>query len=197
MDQVLHGLARLEQPVANQGCTERDHNRALQPDHGIHPFADAGALLEVTRIHEIHAAGPCHLSVHDHDLPMQSQVGAADQGAKQADRQSRPQLDAGVAQPFRLPALPPWPGAERINQYAAADTSLCGPDQGFQDFVCSAAFIPDVELHQHAGFRPVHVAASACSISWVSENSWKRLPRTVALPTSFRPSRSMPRAAGM
>ena len=84
--EIVERLPGLKRPVADHGDGERDHDGILHANHGIDPLADARPLLEVTRIHEIHAARPCHLAVNDDDLPVETKVGTADKDAEQSDR---------------------------------------------------------------------------------------------------------------
>ena len=86
-DEFAHRLAGLEHPVADQCRAERDHCSALKAHHGIDPFAHPGTLLEVARIHEIHAAGPCDLSVYHHDFSVQTKIGTTYQRSQQPSGQ--------------------------------------------------------------------------------------------------------------
>ena len=92
-------------------------------------------------------AGPRHLAVHDDDLAMQPKVGAAHQAAQQPHRESLPHFDPRLPQPLGLPTLPPRPGSECVDEHAAPDAPLGGPDQCIEHRVGRAALIPDIKLH--------------------------------------------------
>ena len=69
---------------------------------------------------------------------------------QQADGQGGLHADARLAEPLGLPASPPGPRADRIDQHAAGDAPPAGANQGLEHLVGGPAFVPDVELHQHA-----------------------------------------------
>src|SRR5262249_48221987 len=76
------GLVCFQHPVADHGGSEHDDGRALDPDHGVNPFAYARVLFEKARVHQIHAASPRHLAVDDSNLAVKTQVCAADEATK-------------------------------------------------------------------------------------------------------------------
>ena len=49
-------------------------NRAPEADHRVDPFPNPRVLLEITRIDQIHAAGPGDFSVHHHDLSVVAEI---------------------------------------------------------------------------------------------------------------------------
>lgn len=157
-DQRLDRLAGLEAPVTDQRRGERIDYRSFDADHRIDPLADRRVLLEEARIDEVHAAGPGRRSVDHHDLAVHAKIGAADQGSQQPDREGRLKLDTGVAQPLRLAALPPRPGAQGIDQQEAAHAATGGADHRLKDVVRRAAFVPDIKFHQHAGPGRIDIA---------------------------------------
>ena len=57
---------------------------------------------------------------------------------------------ARLAEPLRLPASPPGPRTDRVDQHAAGDAPPAGANQGLEHLVGDPALVPDVELHQHA-----------------------------------------------
>ncbi len=158
LDEVHERLARLQHPVGDQDGREGDHRRALQSHHGVDPLADAAVLLEVLRVHEVHAAGPRHVAVDDDDLAVHAQIGASDERAKQPYRQGPLHAHARLAQPSRLAALPPWPRTDGVDEHAAVDVPLGGADQRLEHLVGGPALVPDVELHEHAAGGAVDLA---------------------------------------
>ena len=122
------------------------------------PFPYARLLLEVAGIDKIHASRPCRHTVDHHDLAVQAKVGTADQGAQQSDRKRCTKLNTGVAQALRLCALPPRPRPKRVDQQQAPHAASGRANDRFANFVRRTAFVPDVELHQHAGSCGIDVA---------------------------------------
>ncbi|KFB70353.1 MAG: hypothetical protein AW09_004528 [Candidatus Accumulibacter phosphatis] len=74
--------------------------RALDPDHGIDPFADAGVLLEKSWIGDVHAASVGEAAVDDGNLAVIAQVETDEQHTQGIDRQDFDDLDTGSAQSF-------------------------------------------------------------------------------------------------
>ncbi len=114
-------------------------------------------LLEVAGIDQVHAPRPGDAAVDHDDLAVQAKIVARDDGRQQANGQRRLHADARLAELAGLPAFPPRPGADRIDQHAAGDAPPAGADQGREDRVGGPALVPDVELHQHALLGPVDV----------------------------------------
>ena len=150
-------FGRFQHPVAEHGQGQRRDNRSLQADHRVDPLADVGVLLEVAGIDQVHAPRPGDAAVDHHDLAVQAKVVARDDGPQQSDRQGGPDLHARLAEPLGLSAAPPRPRAHGIDQHAAGDAPPGGADQRLKHFVGRAAFVPNVELHQHAFFGAVNV----------------------------------------
>src|SRR5438876_3564368 len=154
----MNWLSRFEYPVADHGCGKQNNDRALNPNHGVDPFAHASVLLEKAWVHQIHATGPRHLSVDDNDLTVETQVGASDETAEESHGQGGPQFHARISQALRLAAFPPRPRAKRVHENSAGHPAPCCPDDGLKNLVGRSAFIPTIELHENAGLRTVHVA---------------------------------------
>ena len=113
-------------------------------------WPDVGAWLEVAGIDQVHAPRPGHAAVDHDDLAVQTKIVSRDDGLQQTDRQGGLYLDARLAEPLGLPASPPGPGADRVDQYPAGDAPPAGANQGLEHLVGGPALVPDVELHQHA-----------------------------------------------
>ena len=75
--------------------------------------------LEVAGIDQVHAPRPGEAAVDHDDLAVQAEIVSRDEGLQQADGQGGLHLDACLAEPLGLPAAPPGPCADRIDQHAA------------------------------------------------------------------------------
>ena len=144
--QQLDCLAGFHFPVFQEGGGQAFYCTAFEPDHGIDPFAHAGPLLEEPWIDHVEAAGVGRSAVDDHDLAVQSEIGADEQAANQSAGQGRPDRHASLAEPGSQFAAKKTAAADRIDQQPAFYPSPGGAENGLGHVVGTAAKIPDVEL---------------------------------------------------
>ena len=140
--------------VMASGATTDPSRRTMASTH----WPTCGVLLEVAGIDQVHAPRPGDAAVDHDDLAVQAKIVSRDEGRQQTDGQGGLHADARRAEPLGLPAFPPGPGADGIDQHAAGDAPPAGADQGLEHLVGGPAFVPDVELHQHALAGVVDVA---------------------------------------
>ncbi len=151
-------LAGLNLPVAAVDDAHGGGDRAFHTRHQVDPLANARVLLEIARIHQVHAAGVGDIVVNQDHFAVLAQIHTAQKHAQQADLQRLHHVNAGIAHHADPGAAEKGDAARRVEHQTAVHAAPRRRHQRFGHLVRQPAGMPDIEHHLNIVARQLDIA---------------------------------------